>query len=168
MTAKKNPEDSPPVGKMASATAAEDRSRQDRGPNVLILSAAGKPIFVRHGDGEGGGMPNEDEWATACGILQGLRGSVLSFGASERGASSLGDIQSITAGKRLIVFKHTEALMLVSISDRKDGNHNEAWLRLQLEYVYSQVLFTLTVSPDVWFVYYCCWTVILQLRNCTW
>ncbi|KAL9191359.1 hypothetical protein ACHAXT_001065 [Thalassiosira profunda] len=60
------------------------------------------------------------------------------------GASSLGDIQSLQAGRRLIVFKHTEALTLVSISDREDGNHHEAWLRLQLEYVYAQVIFTLT------------------------
>lgn len=119
-----------------------------RGPNVIIMSAAGKPIFVRYGrsSGEFSGEPNEDEWATACGIIQGLRANVLSFGIDdlERGASSLGDIQSIKAGKRLIVFKHTEALSLVSISERSDGNHNEAWLRLLLEYAYSQVIFTLT------------------------
>jgi len=125
----------------------KNNSQQSRGPNVLILSAAGKPIFVRYGEsGAEEGEPNEDEWATVCGVLQGMRANILSFGLSglERGASSLGDIESITAGNRLIVFKHTEALMLVSISDRQDGNHNEAWLRLQLEYVYSQVLFTLT------------------------
>jgi len=121
-----------------------------RGPNVIIMSAAGKPIFLRYGrrerSGGVGGEANEDEWATACGIIQGLRANVLSFGidGSDRGASSLGDIQSIKAGKRLIVFKHTEALSLVSISDRSDGNHNEAWLRLLLEYAYSQVIFTLT------------------------
>ncbi|KAL7539738.1 hypothetical protein ACHAXR_009550 [Thalassiosira sp. AJA248-18] len=126
-----------------------------RGPNVIILSAAGKPIFVRYGhrhrDGaisnsDHGGETNEEEWSTACGILQGLRANVLSFGISglERGASSLGDIQSIQAGTTLIVFKHTEALTLVSISDREDNNHNEAWLRLQLEYAYSQIIFTLT------------------------
>eukprot|EP00571_Detonula_confervacea_P008040 CAMPEP_0172316914 /NCGR_PEP_ID=MMETSP1058-20130122/29952_1 /TAXON_ID=83371 /ORGANISM="Detonula confervacea, Strain CCMP 353" /LENGTH=641 /DNA_ID=CAMNT_0013031353 /DNA_START=86 /DNA_END=2008 /DNA_ORIENTATION=+ len=125
-----------------------------RGPNVVILSVAGKPIFVRYGSSSGGshsnpeeeGEANEDEWATACGIIQGLRANILSFGLSglEKGASSLGDIQSLNAGSRMMVFKHTEALTLVSISDRKDGNHNEAWLRLQLEYVYSQVIFTLT------------------------
>ena len=129
----------------------DDSPRYSRqGPNVIIMSAAGKPIFVRYGrrerSGGVGGEANEDEWATACGIIQGLRANVLSFGIDglERGASSLGDIQSIKAGKRLIVFKHTEALSLVSISDRSDGNHNEAWLRLLLEYAYSQVIFTLT------------------------
>jgi hypothetical protein len=123
-----------------------------RGPNVLILSAAGKPIFVRYGSNSGseagadGDEADEDEWATACGVLQGLRASVLSFGNDgvERGASSLGDICSIEAGTRLLVFKNTEALTFVAISDRRDGNHSEAWLRLQLEYVYSQVIFTIT------------------------
>jgi len=113
----------------------------NRGPNILILSSAGKPIFVRYG--------NEDEWSTACGVIQGIRANVLSFGIdglNERGASTLGYIQSIQAGERLLVFKNTEALTLVAISDRKDGNHNEAWLRLQLEYVYSQVIFTLTAQ----------------------
>ncbi|KAL3810583.1 hypothetical protein ACHAXA_002447 [Cyclostephanos tholiformis] len=120
-----------------------------RGPNVVIMSAAGKPIFVRYGrsSGDFGGEANEEEWATACGIVQGLRANVLSFGfdgLDKEGASSLGDILSIKAGKRLIVFKHTEALSLVAISDRSDGNHNEAWLSLLLEYAYSQVIFTLT------------------------
>eukprot|EP00985_Skeletonema_marinoi_P030624 scaffold32940_cov139-Skeletonema_marinoi.AAC.1 len=32
---------------------------KDRGPNVIILSSAGKPIFVRHGS-------DEDEWSSAC------------------------------------------------------------------------------------------------------
>jgi len=122
-------------------------TQQQRGPNILILSAAGKPIFVRYGSiKDGADEANEDEWATACGVIQGLRANVLSFGIDglQRGASTLGDIKSIEAGKRLLVFKHTEALTLVAISDRKDGYHNEAWLRLQLEYVYSQVIFTLT------------------------
>lgn len=113
----------------------------NRGPNVIIMSAAGKSIFVRYGR-EPGGEANEDEWSTACGIVQGLRANVLSFGSNINGG--FGDIQSIKSGKRLVVFKHTDALTFVSISDRKDGYHNEAWLRLQLEYVYSQVIFTLT------------------------
>ena len=129
-----------------------EREMANRGPNVIIMSAAGKAIFVRYGR-EPGGEANEDEWSTACGIIQGLRANVLSFGNSiinggfdnnRQASSPLGDIQSIKAGKRLVVFKHTDALTFVSISDRKDGYHNEAWLRLQLEYVYSQVVFTLT------------------------
>lgn len=120
-----------------------------RGPNVIILSAAGKPIFVRYGSTDADGDDaDEDEWATACGILQGLRANILSFGFDgvENGSSSLGDICSITAGERLLVFKNTEALTFVAISDGRDGIHNEAWLRLQLEYVYAQVIFTITAQ----------------------
>ncbi len=139
-------------GGFSSASTTISQRHFRRGPNILILSAAGKPIFVRYGSNSGseagadGDEADEDEWATACGVLQGLRASVLSFGNDgvERGASSLGDICSIKAGKRLLVFKNTKALTFVAISDRRDGNHNEAWLRLQLDYVYSQVIFTIT------------------------
>lgn len=106
----------------------------DRGPNIIILSAAGKPIYVRHGS-------DEDEWSSACGLLQGLRANVLSFDGVD---SSLGDIQSIRAGKMLIVFLNTKALTLVAISDGENGSQSEGWLRLQLEYAYAQVIFTLT------------------------
>ena len=108
----------------------------ERGPNVLILSSAGKPIFVRYSD-------DADTWATACAVVQAVRANVLSFGLSgiDRGASAFGDICSIHAGNRLIVFMHTEAITLVAISD---NGHGEAWMRLLLEYAYSQVLFTLT------------------------
>lgn len=132
---------------MATDANARPPPRRDRGPNVLVLSAAGKPIFVRHGSADGRHPPDEDAWSTACGVLQGLRASVLSFGhvgRSDRGAPSLGDVRCVEAGGRMIVFLHAGALTLVAISDREDGNHNEAWLRLQLEHVYMQVLFTLT------------------------
>ena len=112
----------------------ETADTNPRGPNVIILSAAGKPIFVRH-------CGDEDEWSTACGLLQGIRANVLSFGGNE---SSLGEIQSIQAGKMLIVFLNTKALTLVAISDGENGSQSEAWLRLQLEYAYAQVIFTLT------------------------
>ena len=107
---------------------------------MLILSSAGKPIFVRYLDSDDS---DGDSWATACAVVQGVRANVLSFGLSglERGASALGDICSVHAGNRLIVFMHTEAITLVAISDNSDV---EAWMRLLLEYVYSQVLFTLT------------------------
>eukprot|EP00578_Thalassiosira_sp_NH16_P011987 CAMPEP_0181111190 /NCGR_PEP_ID=MMETSP1071-20121207/19139_1 /TAXON_ID=35127 /ORGANISM="Thalassiosira sp., Strain NH16" /LENGTH=682 /DNA_ID=CAMNT_0023195059 /DNA_START=11 /DNA_END=2057 /DNA_ORIENTATION=- len=111
-----------------SDSSSSRNDHRQRGPNVLILSAAGKPIFARYGSSQsnkseetGGGDANEEEWATCCGILQGLRANILSFGLSglERGAARVDFRQA-------------------------DGNHNEAWLRLQLEYVYSQIIFTLT------------------------
>lgn len=118
----------------ASATIAETTPPKDRGPNIIILSAAGKPIFVRHGS-------DEDEWASACGLIAGMKANVLSFDDTD---STLGDIQSIKAGKSLIVFLNTKALTLVAISDGDTGSQCEGWLRLQLEYTYTQVIFTLT------------------------
>ncbi|KAL7451827.1 hypothetical protein ACHAWC_003609 [Mediolabrus comicus] len=118
----------------ASATIAETTPPKDRGPNIIILSAAGKPIFVRHGS-------DEDEWASACGLIAGMKANVLSFDDTD---STLGDIQSIKAGKSLIVFLNTKALTLVAISDGETGSQCEGWLRLQLEYTYTQVIFTLT------------------------
>ena len=117
--------------KSTSAITTDTTTPKDRGPNVIILSAAGKPIFVRHGS-------DEDEWASACGLLQGLRANVLSFDDVD---SSLGEIQSMKAGSMLVVFLNTKALTLVAISD---GSQSEGWLRLQLEYTYAQVIFTLT------------------------
>ena len=87
-----------PRGGGKSSAANNNPSRccnRGEGPNVIIMSAAGKPIFVRYG--------NEDEWATACGIIQGLRANVMSFGTDgpgEEGASSLGDVLSVIAGLR--------------------------------------------------------------------
>lgn len=116
------------------STETTDTRSKERGPNIIILSSAGKPIYVRHGS-------DEDEWSSACGLLQGLRANVLSFDGVD---SSLGDIQSIRAGKMLIVFLNTKALTLVAISDGENGSQSEGWLRLQLEYAYAQVIFTLT------------------------
>mmetsp|Transcript_25412 Transcript_25412/g.53539 ORF Transcript_25412/g.53539 Transcript_25412/m.53539 type:complete len:698 (-) Transcript_25412:88-2181(-) len=170
---------SPSMSGAASSpsTARIKATSKNRGPNVIILSSAGKPIFVRYGKGsrsldrQGNTLrtnindtprqsdddkdEGEDDWATACGILQAIRANVLSFGVSDSGNPShrLGDIQSVVAGRRLIVFLSTESLTFVAISDRSSSSGNEdnneyidseAWLRLQLEYVYSQVIFTLT------------------------
>eukprot|EP00986_Skeletonema_menzelii_P013195 scaffold7554_cov143-Skeletonema_menzelii.AAC.3 len=122
------------LSKISDYTAETTTPPKDRGPNVIILSSAGKPIFVRHGG-------DEDNWSSACGLLQGLRANVLSFDDVD---SSLGEIQSIRAGNTLIVFLNTKALMLVAISDGENGSQSEGWLRLQLEYTYAQVIFTLT------------------------
>eukprot|EP00804_Cyclotella_cryptica_P030770 CCRYP_009172-RA/>CCRYP_009172-RA protein AED:0.31 eAED:0.43 QI:0/0/0/1/0.5/0.33/3/0/715 len=154
--------------------------RRSRGPNVLVMSGAGKPIFVRYGARDYvrwscGDLDNssrqdslddiqeeadEEDWAMACSLVQAIRANVMSFGlynGSESDSTPLGDIQSIQAGRTLIVFMNTEALTLVAITNRynHDGNavegkhsdkytETEAWLRLQLEYVYAQVIFTLT------------------------
>lgn len=114
------------------------------------MSGAGKPIFVRYGDTSVSCdtdhqeyADEEDDWATACSLIQAVRANVMAFGIdSENDAAPFGDIQSIEAGRKIIVFMNTEALTLVAIGDHE--LHNAEFLHLQLEYVYAQVIFTLT------------------------
>jgi hypothetical protein len=100
--------------------------------NVIVLSEAGKPIFARH----------EDEGvARLCGLVQAVRTSV-----NGNKAFNLGEIQSLRSGKLCIVFMTVESITLVAIS-RADENgltETETFLRLQLEYVFAQLIFTLT------------------------
>lgn len=103
------------------------------GPNVIVLSEAGKPIFSRWG--------NEDDLAMTCALVQTIRASTVdddSFG--------LGDIQSIRSDELSMVFLSVGALTLIAVSELgQDGDcETEAYLRLQLEYVYGQIIFTLT------------------------
>ena len=122
-----------------------------RGPNVLIMSAAGKPIFVRYGhkdrtilvdSDKQEGYVEEDDWATACSLIQAIRANVMSFSHdSENYVAPLGDIQSVRAGRKIIVFMNTEAMTLVAIGD--DALDTE-FIHLHLEYAYAQLIFTLT------------------------
>ena len=117
-----------------------------RGPNVLIMSGAGKPIFVRYGNSDQTSdvelhEDDEDEWATACSLIQAIRANIMSFGIDSDQAAPLGDIQSIKAGRKIIAFMNTEALTLVAIGDEEVDTE---FLHLHLEYVYAQVIFTLT------------------------
>jgi hypothetical protein len=103
------------------------------GPDVIILSDAGKPIFSRWG--------NEEDLSTVCGIVQAIRATTVdddSFG--------LGEIQSLRSGKLTIVFLTAGALTFIAIATLGPENdcETEAYLRLQLEYIYAQVIFTLT------------------------
>lgn len=116
-----------------------------RGPNVLIMSGAGKPIFVRYGSNDRKSCEeeeaDEDEWATACSLIQAIRANVMSFSLDSEEAAPLGDIKSIKAGRKIIVFMSTEALTLVAIGDQ---SLDTEFLHLHLEYTYAQVIFTLT------------------------
>eukprot|EP00978_Attheya_sp_CCMP212_P011310 scaffold27876_cov51-Attheya_sp.AAC.3 len=103
------------------------------GPDVVILSEAGKPIFSRWG--------NEEDLSTVCGIVQAIRATTVdddSFG--------LGEIQSLRSGKLTIVFLTAGALTFIAIATLgpESDCETEAYLRLQLEYIYAQVIFTLT------------------------
>ena len=125
----------------------QSTTRKVRGPNVLIMSGAGKPIFVRYSNNDRTSCDtdqleeDEDDWATACSLIQAIRANVLSFSLDPNEAAPLGDIQSIKAGNKIIVFMNTEALTLVAIGDE---TLDTEFLHLHLEYVYAQVIFTLT------------------------
>jgi hypothetical protein len=102
--------------------------------NVIVMSEAGKPIFVRYGSEEG--------VARLCGLVQALRTSIHS-----NSALGLGEIHSLISSKdTCVVFMTVGSITLLSIS--KQQKHSSptvvAFARLQLEYVYAQLIFTLT------------------------
>lgn len=101
-------------------------SNEEQDGNVIIMSDAGKPIFWRHGKAE--------EILTMCGVIQAIRTSAAS--------SELGEIQSLHKKNSVVVFMTVGAITLVSISKRKHSC--EVLMKLQLEYLYDQILFTLT------------------------
>jgi hypothetical protein len=106
---------------------------QQSGPNVIVLSSAGKPIFSRWGD--------EEKLTAACGLIQAIRAAVTDD------PSLGGDIQSIQAGGTKMVFLTVGHLTLLAIAEGGTGSgecETEAYLRMQLEYLYGQIIFTLT------------------------
>jgi len=101
--------------------------------NVIIMSEAGKPIFARHG--------SDQEIARQCGLLQAIRT------ATQGNASlDLGEIQCIESDNLCIVFMTVGSITLVSISKATPEGilETEAFSRLQLEYLYAQLIFNLT------------------------
>jgi hypothetical protein len=110
--------------------------------NVIVMSDAGKPIFARHG--------SEEDVSRQCGLVQALRTAV--NGNSTLG---LGEIQSLQSNELLIVFMTVGSITLVSISagSTQDVIATEAFCRLQLEYVFGQLIFTLTEQVQAIFAH---------------
>ena len=109
------------------------KTKNKNNNNVIVMSEAGKPIFARHG--------SEEEITRQCGLIQALRTAV--NGNSSLG---LGELQSLQADDLCIVFSSIGSITLVSITTiEEDGIvETEAFARLQLEYIYAQLIFTLT------------------------
>lgn len=99
--------------------------------NVICMSEAGKPIYARFG--------SDEEVARTCGLIQALRLSLLDP------RMRLGDIQSLSSGKLKMAFMNVHSITLVAVAKR-DGEvmESEAYLRMQLEHVYGEILLTLT------------------------
>ncbi|KAJ5495850.1 Vacuolar fusion protein mon1 [Penicillium diatomitis] len=117
-----------PVGELDETAANEDLLLQrwkSKRKHFLIISAAGKPIWTRHGDG---GLIS-----TYVGVVQ----TIISFYED-----SNDHLRSFTAGDTKFVILTRGPLYLVAIS-RMLENDNQ--LRLQLEALYMQILSTLTL-----------------------
>jgi hypothetical protein len=101
--------------------------------NFLVMSDAGKPIFARYG--------SEEEIAKICGLLQAIRSSV---GAD----ASLGDIRSLRSSEICLVFMTVNFITLVAIGKATDS---QAFLKLQLEYMFGQIIFAVTEAVQAHF-----------------
>ena len=113
-----------------------ENNSNSKDPNIIVLSNAGKPIYTRYEE-------DDEQITIACGCIQALIATTAQIDNSN---NSEGGISSINAGKLKIVFLTSGSIILVAISD-SNGIQNETsniYLRLQLEYIYLQILFTLT------------------------
>jgi hypothetical protein len=108
-------------------------SSAPEGCNILVMTESGKPVFARYG--------TDEDTTRICGLLQALRSSIVYN--SDLGSS---EIQSLQSGSLRVVFLNAGAITLVAICRAGvNGKYaTEAYMRLQLEYTYSQILFTLT------------------------
>jgi len=111
--------------------------------NVIVMSEAGKPIFARYG--------SQGEVARQCGLVQALRTAI----NGNHSTLGLGEIQSIHSKKLCIVFMTVGSITLVNVLQRtkpetgdfgKGVGDTEAFGRLQLEYVYANLIFILTAN----------------------
>ncbi|XP_045167306.2 vacuolar fusion protein MON1 homolog A-like [Mercenaria mercenaria] len=100
--------------------------RQQR-KHVFILSDSGKPVYSRYG--------NEDKLVTIFGVMQAL----VSFVQD----SAHDTLRSIVVGDHRIVFLQLEHIILVCVTR---GAESDRQIRIQLHYLYNQVLSVLTLS----------------------
>ena len=106
--------------------------------NFLVLSDSGKPIYSRYGE--------DEEISRICGLLQAIKSSIQCH-------SSLGDIRSLRSGRLCLVFMSVGSLTLVAIDGKPGSSSTEAFLKLQLEYLYCQIMFTVTARVQEYFTY---------------
>lgn len=95
------------------------------------MSEAGKPIFWRHG--------SDEEIARQCSLLQAIRIATL--------GNALGEIQNVESEHLSMVFMTVGCITLVSItkSEAEFGiTETQAFSRMQLEYLYAQLIFNIT------------------------
>jgi hypothetical protein len=103
-------------------------------PSVYVFTDAGKPVFVR--------SSSDDELTDSriCSFLSSLRSSIV------HGRLGLGDIKSMRTGSLRLSFMKVKSLVLVAVLnvDQDESTETVVYLRLVLEYVYANLLITLT------------------------
>ena len=97
---------------------------------MIVMSEAGKPIFARRG--------KEEEISRLCGLFQAIRASV-----NGNKSFTLGEIHSLRSGQLCVVFMTVGSITLVAVSSAENSG-TELYLKLQLEYVFATLIFTLT------------------------
>jgi hypothetical protein len=116
-----------------STNGQNNRRIENEDVNVLVMSDSGKPIFVRYDEGE--------QTTRVCGILQALRASSLN-------SCNLGDLRALRSGSLQLVFMTAGLITLVAICKvdckTRNATATEVYLKVRLEYVYSQILLSLT------------------------
>ncbi|GKY95190.1 hypothetical protein MPSEU_000482400 [Mayamaea pseudoterrestris] len=103
-------------------------------PSIYMFTDAAKPVYVRSSSND------ELENSRICSLLSSLRSSVV------HGRLKLGDIRSMRSGSLQLSFMAIDSLIMVAVI-RVDGDDTMEYamcLRLVLEYVYAQLLTTLT------------------------
>lgn len=122
------------------ASLEEDCLERSTDCNFIVMSNAGKPIFARYGD--------EEEVARVCGLLEAVRTSI-----TYSRTLGLGDIQSLRSGSLAVVFMAVGSITLVALSpinanDDSSFSSGETetfhYLKLQLEYLFALIIFTMT------------------------
>lgn len=113
----------------------------------IIMSESAKPIwFGQNQNDETMNDEKELRMARVCGLVQALRTSIIC-----NKALGLGDLQCIRSESHCIVFMTVEAITLVAISAvnpkaLQSKNETEPYLRMQLEYLYAQLISSTTTQ----------------------
>ena len=104
------------------------RQEEQSSCDYIVMSEAGKPIFTTLDE-------NTHDLAKICGLVQAIRTSLTDPSAG------LGDIRSLQTRRRRIVVMVEGSITLVAVSSI---DNTEAFLRVMLEYIYSQIIFIFT------------------------
>ena len=113
---------------------------------LVAMSESGKPIWTRRQQQQqlvGGTRAATDDDASLlrlCGLVQALRTSlVVCFDEAD-----LGDIRSLRSEAQTIVFMTVGSITLLAVASSSRRTEHEAFLRLQLEFIYAQIIFNVT------------------------